>query len=419
MVGPYGTLRSLVPAPRHPRGVTIGSLEPAAAQEALASHGLPLASEAAPAIDRLLLQASVEGTDQKALLGLRCRASHPIEQQVRSLHGRWGESHRLDLLEMASRVLDDDGRLLPWPPSQEGSPNAYVPFSLQVLGDWRPEVAGLDRWCRVRVQSDPGLRQLLLSHGLLLMGPWALLAAASRRRVEDAWHAFGQGGFTAATASALKARYQTLYWTAKEAHRARFGRSRGWTPDGAFLLDLQPDRPPGETLDQLQAIAMALRRFGLEGPSPHPDQAMDVTNGDGEDHDELAAFAARIDPALQRACQHHRSVIVRGRGEEARLLHCLWKAYGEGLSQRAMADCCGCSQAMVSRRLQLQRQAIAIATTAARELGRHPVLASRLATTADWERLVAALSAHLLAAPPEGQQPRLALWLELATLPGR
>jgi hypothetical protein len=74
---------------------------------------------------------------------------------------------------------------------------------------------------------------------------------------------------------------------------------------------------------------------------------------------------------------------------------------------------------MVSRRLQLQRQAIAIATTAARELGRHPVLASRLATTADWERLVAALSAHLLAAPPEGQQPRLALWLELATLPGR
>ncbi len=418
MVGPYATLRALVSAPQSTRGIAIGNLMPAAAQEALSSQGLALAAEATSAIDRLLLQATTDRADQPSLLSLRCRASHPIEQQVRSLHGRWGESHRLDLLEMASRVLDDDGRLLSWAAPGEAPPG-HVPFSLQVLGDWRPEVAGLDRWCRVRVQSDPGLRQLLLSHGLLLMGPWALLAAASRRRVEAAWHAYGQGRFTATTASELHARYQILYRTAKEAHRARFGRSRGWTPDGAFLLHLQPETPPGETLDQLQAIAMALRRFGLEGPSPHPDQAMNVTNGDGEDHDELAAFAARIDPALQRACQHHRSVIVRGRGEEARLLHCLWKAYGEGLSQRAMADCCGCSQAMVSRRLQLQRQAIAIATTAARELGRHPVLASRLATTADWERLVAALSAHLLAAPPEGQQPRLALWLELATLPGR
>jgi hypothetical protein len=417
MVGPYATLRALVSAPQSTRGITIGNLMPAAAQEALCSQGLALAAEATSAIDQLLLQASTERADQPSLLSLRCRASHPIEQQVRSLHGRWGESHRLDLLEMASRVLDDDGRLLSWTAPGEAPPPGHVPFALQVLGDWRPEVAGLDRWCRVRVQSDPGLRQLLLGHGLLLMGPWALLAAASRRRVEAAWHAYGQGGFTAAKAIELHATYQIHYREAKQLHRERFGRSRGWTPSGAFLLRLQPDQSPADTLDRLQAIASALRHFGLEGPPMVPEQSMAANDGDG--NDELSAFATLVESALRRACQRHRPNLLGGTGGEGRrLLQCLWQAYGEGLSQRATAERCGCSQAMVSRRLQLQRHAIAIATAAAKELGRHPVMASRLATTADWERLVAALSDHLLAAPPDDRQPRLALWLELSTLPG-
>lgn len=416
MVGPYATLRALVSAPRSARGITIGNLMPAAAQAALSSQGLAPDTEASSATDRLLFQASTDRADQPSLLSLRCRASHPIEQQVRSLHGRWGESHRLDVLEMASRVLDDDGRLLSWMAPGEAPPG-HVPFSLQVLGDWRPEVAGLDRWCKVRVQSDPGLRKLLLGHGLLLMGPWALLAAASRGRVEAAWHAYGQGGFTAAKAVELHATYLPLYRQAKEDHRRQWGRSRGWTPDGAFLEKLRPGARPGDTLERLQAIASALRHFGLEGPPLAPEQTMAADEGDS--NDELATFAALVEPALRRACQRHRPHLLGGTsGESRRLLHGLWQAYGEGLSQRATAERCGCSQAMVSRRLQLQRHAIAIATAAAKELGRHPVMASRLATTADWERLVAALGDHLLAAPPGDPQPRLALWLELSTLPG-
>lgn len=418
MVGPYATLRALVSAPRSARGITIGNLLPAAARAALTSHGLAPDTEATHPIDRLLLEASMEGADEESLLSLRCRASHPIEQQVRSLHGRWGESHRLDVLEMASRVLDDDGRLLPWMAPGEAPPSGHVPFSLQVLENWRPEVAGLDRWCRVRVQSDPGLRQLLLSHGLLLMGPWALLAAASRRRVEAAWQSYGEGGFTAAMAAELHARYQTLYREAKQIHRQRFGRSRGWTPDGAFLLRLQPAARPADTLERMQAIASALRRFGLEGPTLSPDEARDPLSGNSGSDDALGDLARLIEPALRRACQGHRPCLVRGNRGDGRLLQCLWKAYGEGLSQRSTADCCGCSQAMVSRRLQLQRHAIAIATAAARELGRHPALANRLNNSDQWERLVAALSDHLLASPPDERRPRLALWLELSTLPG-
>ncbi|MFN9547545.1 MAG: hypothetical protein ACK6AD_10845 [Cyanobacteriota bacterium] len=409
MLGPYGTLRALVPAPRAPRGLSIGSLQLPLAVAGLRRHGLPPDTEADHACDMLLLRASRDQCDEGALLSLRCRASQPIEQQLLHLHGRWGSSHQLDLLEMASRVLDDDGRPLAWQPADAG-PKHHEPFSLPVLRHWRPELASLERWCRVRVQSDPGLRQLLLSHGLLLMGPWALLACASRTRVEQAWRTYGQGTFTGSAAVALHGAYLNLYRQAKETHRRQMGRSRGWTPDQAFLERLRPGAPAGDTQERLLAIATALRRYRLEGPPPEDTASPSDAPDSGDDLTELAAL---IDPALRRACQQHRATLFSTAGPETPLLRCLWRAYGEGLSQRASAERCGCSQAMVSRRLQLQRQANAIATAAAIALGRHPAFASRLTAVEASERLVAALTSHLLAPQPEDPRPRLAVWLLL------
>ena len=412
MVGPYATLRALVPAPRGPLGLTIGSLQPPRALEGLRRQGLAPDTMADGAFDALLLRASRDHGDADALLNLRCRASQPIEQQLLHLHHRWGASHHLDLLEMASRVLDDDGRLLAWQPAP-GETGRHEPFSLPVLRHWRPELASLERWCRVRVQSDPGLRQLLLSHGLLLIGPWALLAAASRTRVEEAWRGYGRGPLTCAGAGALHAAYLGLYREAKEAHRREAGRSRGWLPDQAFLERLRPGAPAADTRERLLAIAAALRHYRLQGPPPEDAAIATATaaSGSGDDRDDLSELAALIDPALRRACQQHRATLLSLAPKEAQLLCCLWEAYGEGLSQRASAERCGCSQAMVSRRLQLQRQANAIATAAALALGRHPAFAGRLSSVEASERLVAALSSHLLAPHPDEPGPRLAVWL--------
>jgi hypothetical protein len=414
MVGPYTTLRALVPAPRGPRGLTIGGLQPPRALEGLRRQGLPPDTMADSACDTLLLRASRDHGDTDALLNLRCRASHPIEQQLLHLHGRWGASHHLDLLEMASRVLDDDGRPLTWQAAPSG-PGRHEPFSLPVLRHWRPDLASLERWCRVRVQSDPGLRQLLLSHGLLLIGPWALLAAASRTRVEEAWRAYGRGPLTGAAAVALHETYLDLYRQAKEVHRREVGRSRGWLPDQAFLERLRPGAPAADTQERLLAIAAALRHYRLEGPPPEATTGAPPAAGDADDADDLSELAALIDPALRRACQHHQASLLSATPKEARLLRCLWGAYGEGLNQRASAERCGCSQAMVSRRLQLQRQAKAIATTAAIALGRHPAFAGRLSSVETSERLVAALSNHLLAPHPDEPRPRLAVWLTQAS----
>ena len=414
MVGPYGTLRALVPAPRGPGegGVTIGSLQPSRALDGLRRQGLTPDTGVDPACDTLLLRASRDDGDLDALLSLRCRASQPIEQQLLHLHGRWGVSHQLDLLEMASRVLDDDGRPLAW--HTQAGPKRHEPFSLPVLRQWRPELASLERWCRVRVQSDPHLRQLLLSHGLLLIGPWALLAGASRTRVELAWRAHGPGSLTSSAAAALHGAYLSLYRQAKEEHRCQVGRSRGWTPNQAFLERLCPEASAGDTQERLLAIAAALRRYRLEGPGPEEAlSASGAADSPADGGDDLAELAALIDPALRRAChQHHASCLSSAAGD-APLLRCLWQAYGEGLSQRASAERCGCSQAMVSRRLRLQSQANAIATAAAVALGRHPAFAGKLTSVEASERLVAALTRHLLAPHPEEQRPRLAAWLSL------
>jgi hypothetical protein len=420
MVGPYGTLRALVPAPLHPRGLAIGSLLPPLAQEGLKRHGLAVEAEANPNHDTLLLRASRDEDDAAALLSLRCRASQPIEQQLLHLHGRWGTSHHLDVLEMASRVLDDDGRPLTWTPAASETPR-HEPFSLPVLRQWRPELASLDRWCRVRVQSDPQLRQLLLSHGLLLLGPWALLASASRTRMEQAWSTRGQAPLTTAAAADLHGAFLSLYRQAKERYKLQQGRSRGWTPDQAFLERLRPAAPAADTLELLLAMARALRRHRLEGPPSDllidPSSLAGASPSPGDGDDTLAELATLIEPALQRACHQHRAVLLSGAPKDVALLRCLWGAYSEGLNQRATAERCGCSQPMVSRRLRLQQHATAIATAAARDLGRRAAFGEHLTSVEACERLVAALRDHLFGPHPEEPRPRLAVWLALAAPP--
>jgi hypothetical protein len=167
----------------------------------------------------------------------------------------------------------------------------------------------------------------------------------------------------------------------------------------------------------LLAMATALRRYRMEGPSPEAgfDPAAAAEPGDSDDA--LVELAALIEPALQRACQRHRTTLLRAAPKEEALLRCLWRAYGEGLNQRASAERCGCSQPMVSRRLRLQHHATAIATAAAEALGRLPAFAENLTSVEACERLVAALRDHLLAPHPEDQRPRLAVWLALDSPP--
>jgi hypothetical protein len=110
MASPYQELRQLV-AINAERGIAIGGAVIPAAQQLLDAQGLT-ASEGDADTDRQLLNQALNSSEPGALLCLRCRISHPLEAKLRGLQRQYGEHYGLDLIDLASYALDDDGRPL-------------------------------------------------------------------------------------------------------------------------------------------------------------------------------------------------------------------------------------------------------------------------------------------------------------------
>jgi len=394
----YRILRALVPAARSSRGFVIGSRHQSAATQALDRLQLP--SSPTTTSDRHLLEASRHLNDPEALLCLRCHVSQAIEQKLLALMRRFGRSHQLDLIDMAATVLDDPGHPLGWDSADATSEPSHRPFALEVLGSFQPELAGLGHWTRVRVQSHPELARLLRNQGLLLISDWALLAHATPTRVERAWRLHGLAPLTDANVRRLHADFGELY-------RQRPGQAQGrWHPDAAFLLALAPDRPAATTLDQLQAIASALRRERL-GMVPAHSEPCDAP----PDVDNTSELLAQVEDSLRHHLRAQLPAMLNANSPDAALLACLWRRYGEGKKQREIAAHCDCSQAMVTRRLHLRGHATLIASATARTLRHHPGFESVDTSVEACERMVEALRAHLLEAGPDDPRPRLGRWL--------
>jgi hypothetical protein len=416
----YITLRALVPAPQNQRPISIGSLQPESARTGLLRHGFddPDPSEV---IDRLLLQACHQQADADAFLCLRCRVSHCIEQKLLALVHQFGRYHGLDLIELATAVLDDQGGPIPWAPDPHapisGQPARHQPFGAEVVRSYLPGASGLGHWARVRVQSHPELRRILREHGLLLISDWALLADSSPTRVRRAWASHGAGALTVDAAAALHAAYLPRYREAKERHRLLHGRGHGWSPDSAFLTRLEADQPARVTCERLQAMAAAIRReiLGAMRDPQDVDELQLIDDRSVEPDTSSCLDSGELLPLLRatllKAMERHMPPLLSGEGPEADLLRCLWRCYAEGLPQRAIAERCGTSQAMVTRRLQLQRLATTIATTSAMELKAHAAFAPIGRSVADAERIVILLRNHLISQEPGGVQSPLRCWL--------
>ncbi|MFM7087054.1 MAG: hypothetical protein ACKOXO_08715 [Cyanobium sp.] len=270
----YSELRCLIPGQK---GLTLGSRPMAAARLMLDS--LPRSSpseralEVGAGLDRHLLHISRRDDDEDGLLCLRCRISHPIEARLRALQQQHGERHGLDLITMASFVLDDAGtgelrRGLPfrWSSFSQTPTPPLHPFSAEVLRSYRPELCGLPHWTRQKVQSHPELKTYLKQQGLLLISDWALLAHSSPSRVREALQRCGT--LPLEEALALHRAYGTHYNDAKEQHRLQTGRNSDWRPDTRFLAAIAPGDDPCRCLEQLLAIATAVRRYLPLPPFP-------------------------------------------------------------------------------------------------------------------------------------------------------
>lgn len=386
-------------------------------------------SEPSRALDRQLLQAATAQSDPSPLLALRCRVSHPFEAWLRATHGKYRESYGLDLLAMASYALDDTGSLTLRTGPATTAPFVYAeiasmpkglisPFSAEVIRTYDPQKCGLPHWARLKLQCHNELKAYFREHGLLLISDWALLADSSPKRVRESWEVFGGGGFTADAALALHGAYKPLYREAMQAYRQATGKASGWQPDAAFLKALASEQPEARTMEQLEAIAAAIRRLqsGRWQQSSVIDQELveqvAALKPDPEPAFEPAELRALINQALQRAMDAHMQDVVTAEGRQRDLLRCLWAGWAEGLKQRPLAKRCGSSQGTVSRLLKPDEHATTIATAAAVELKRHPAFSSCGQSVEAAERLVDALRNHLLEPEREGEVAPLRRWIQ-------
>ncbi len=409
-----------------PQGIRGEALVPAG--EGLAALGIT-GPEPSRGSDLALLQAAQAGPAALPLLALRCRVSHPMEAWLRVAHSRYRDSYSLDLMAMAGYALDDTGSLSIRTGPRHLAPFTYAeiaslpkglisPFSAEVIRTYEPEKCGLPHWARLKLQCHNDLKAYFREHGLLLISDWALLADSSAKRVRESWEVFGGGGFTAEQATALVAAYKPLYRQAMHAYRQSTGKASGWQPDPAFLQALSTEQAATTTMEQLEAIAAAIRRLQsgrwqqgaaldqelvdqLPAPEPEP-----------EPDEEPAQLRALIDQALQRAIEAHMPAVLSTEGRHRDLLSCLWAGWAEGMSNRPLAERCGTSCGTVSKRLRPTEHATTIATAAAVELRRQPAFASCSQSVEAAERLVEALRNHLLEPEREGDVAPLRRWIQ-------
>ncbi len=385
---------------------------PLAAAAAL-RHGL---QEPSAAGNRLLLAACDQG-DDAAFLCLRCLVSEPLEQKLRSIHRERGRSHQLDLVTLASFALDDSGELLPYTPLQVQPEATVRPFTAQVICSFdRQRGADLPHWARTKLQACPDLKRYLRQHGVLLISPWALLADSSPKRLREALELFGAAGFSMESALALHAAYREAYGPAKAAYLQRSGKQSGWLPDAAFLQQIAPEQGVERTAAQLAAMDQAIRRLltgsgqlSLEQQAEQGYESVDTraleARREADERQEDGERIAAIRAALERALEPHVRALIeadRPRWLKAPERRQAWQLYGEGASQRTIAEAMDKGQGWVSKLLQEKQLSGAIALAAGLELKRLPAFAAVGSSVEGAERLVAALRNHLITPEREG-----------------
>lgn len=409
----------MVASPTARGGITLGSLQLPAAATAAAHHGL---EEPTPAGDRLLLDACA-ADDAGAFLCLRCRISKPIEQKVCGLHRQFGKAYDLDLIGLATFVLDDDGQALSYQALQAQPTAAISPFTAQVVCSYDPRHgAGLPHWARIKLQAHNPLKTYLREHGLLLISPWALLADTSSQRIREALELYGTDALTADRAVTLHSAYCAHYGQAKAEHRQRSGRRSGWLPADAFLLTIAPHQSPAASREQLLSMDAAIRtlltqrwQLSLE-QQQSGDAAAELADPSTlaevieDESDTPVEQLALIHAALERAMASVLPAVLAPAASDPQL-HCLWQGYGEGLTNTPLAERCGCARGTVSKKLRPEQHANTIARQASSELLRHPTFSAVSSNVEGLERMVDALRNHLLTPEREGDIAPLRRWV--------
>ena len=425
-MGPYQELRMLTL-----QGICGKS--PATASAFLAhQHPEYLEAEASRSLDLGLLEVAKSTDSPLPLLCLRCRLSHPLEAWLKATFNAHHERHGIELKAMASYALDDEGALTIRCSKESTADFSYSmisslrkgptsPFSAEILRSFDPALCGLPHWARLKIQSNNELKAYFKQHGLLLISDWALLRNSSPRRVQEACQAHLRSSATIESLIALHRGFMPLYDLAKQEFMALTGKSSGWQPGLEFLQQLDPAQEPFNTKERLLAIAKAIRQLLTGSANQSLDQSLEAgyepvtPSSASSDGPEPAALKVLIDAALERAMDNLLPAVMQKEAikfskDEGRKL--AFELYGQGLSQRDIAQQVKHEQPWVSKLLDEKRRSTEIAIAAAIELKRWPEFISCGKSVEAAERLVNALRNHLVEPELEGDIPPLRRWVQ-------
>lgn len=241
--------------------------------------------EADPSVDRQLhhlMELHQKDGDQRsaqARLCLRCRASGVAAWRLKDLVANYRNLSRgalqLELDELATLILDDEGKL---DPDGASARQPYEPFLLWAVRRWDPDRASLPTWVKQAINGHNGLKKLEAHYGICRISTWAILAhRVSEKAIRDHWLLLGFLRLTPEEAIRLLLRFKRHYPQAIQDYRARTGRRNGWEPGNDFLRLVNPHVDPGTTKVHLKAIAIFWRsltfgpsQISLEGANQEP-----------------------------------------------------------------------------------------------------------------------------------------------------
>lgn len=431
----YTTIRTLT-------GAGIRKKEIPAARAYVLGRGLE-GIEETPQQDLDFWEAARSDGTAQPLLCLRCRISEPLHKWLQALVRQHVQQHEISAEGVAAYVLNDPGETLisisapaqgrtkePFTLSaiQGSKARELQPFSAEVLRGWEPKRSSLPTWARTRAQAHNPLKSYLKECGVLLISDWALLADSSPTRVREVWMLMKERStLSEEKVVELHASYLEHYWVAKSRYRKSTGRNSGWLPDQDFLEALDPNRPAKETHRTLRDLASAIRQLltgrwkwnqsdDLERLSDERQEmaTTQLVDQDSRESTSDAGLEAQIDAALHKAMDRLMTDELkkeRGRFKASPDRELAWKLYGEGFSQRDIAERCGHLQGWVSKLLDEKRRSGAIATTAAESLIGLEAFAPYRERPEAADQLREYLRNRLIGPEQEGSVARLRPWI--------
>ena len=241
-------------------------------------------------IEKFLLNFSEKNKYQfEPLLCLRCKISSYITYSVKNLFNKHKSMHPIKLHEMLSQVLEDDGKkyflyrtgnlnirislnlplllkdekkrkIINWSFLEDFDYQDKFPLGFDILITYKEDKAALSTWVSNKIKGNSDLKEYLKERGVILQSDWTVIKGGSEMALKNAWLRI----YEVEPPAYIKFLFNAFieeYDKEKDIYRDLKKTNNGWDPSIEFRKRINPRVDPIKTLDDLGAIANALRRY--------------------------------------------------------------------------------------------------------------------------------------------------------------